>query len=212
MNTKKNAALMACGLMLAVCTACGESSGITIAEKDLPYGATLTRNDKDYAMGIQYDHRFIPEDCLHTVIDYYTAIQTQDVELFLSLQLPLYHDYQMNEVLGGEYTDEELVKNSYEAIKAFYGSDFIYSMIDITDGIAGTEYSTSANLLELLDDLAEDANQDKISDDIDAFYELTIDRYLTDVGSDVRSETDSALLEEKLFVFHYADDCYIIYN
>lgn len=198
---------------LPVLTACDRNNGLNVAEEDLPYGSTITVNKEDYILPVQYDHRFINEELLNTVLRYYYAVQTNDVEMFTQMQHPLYMQYQLEEVLGGQYTNEDILDNSGEALRTFNDDqDFVFSFIDITDCVKGTEYTTSATLLEILDDLSEEADGSKLSKDITQFYELTITRYLADQGSGIKGETDKVMYDEKLFVFECKDEWYIIYN
>ncbi len=207
-----SAALLAM-TFLPVLTACDRNNGLNVAEEDLPYGSTITVNKEDYILPVQYDHRFINEELLNTVLRYYYAVQTNDVEMFTQMQHPLYMQYQLEEVLGGQYTNEDILDNSGEALRTFNDDqDFVFSFIDITDCVKGTEYTTSATLLEILDDLSEEADGSKLSKDITQFYELTITRYLADRDSGIKGETDKVMYDEKLFVFECKDEWYIIYN
>lgn len=207
-----SAALLA-ATFLPVLTACDRNNGLNVAEEDLPYGSTITVNKEDYILPVQYDHRFINEELLNTVLRYYYAVQTNDVEMFTQMQHPLYMQYQLEEVLGGKYTNEDILDNSGEALRTFNDNqDFVFSFIDITDCVKGTEYTTSATLLEILDSLSEEADGSKLSKDITQFYELTITRYLADQDSGIKGETDKVMYDEKLFVFECKDEWYIIYN
>ncbi len=198
---------------LAALTGCNQNNGLNVAEKDLPYGATITVNKEDYILPVQYDHRFVDEELLNTVLRYYYAVQTDNVEMFTQMQYPLYMQYQLEEVLGGKYTNEDILDNSGEALRTFNdGKDFVFSFIDITDCVKGTEYTTSATLLEILDDLSEEADGSKISKDITQFYELTVTRYLADKDSGIKGETNKVMYDEKLFAFECKDEWYIIYN
>ncbi len=195
---------------LASLTACKDDT--LIAEDQLPYGATIAVNKEDYILPVQYDYRFISEEMLNTVLRYYYSIQSNDAELFAELQHPLYMNYQLDEVLGGKYTNEDILDNSGEALRTFNEGDFAFSFIDITDCITGKSHTTSATLMEILDSLSEDADGTKISKDITQFFELTVTRYLTDAGSGIKGETNKVMYDEKLFVFECKDEWYIIYN
>ena len=207
---RKCIALLFCGALAFSATACNKDDGI-ITEDEMPYGATMAVNLDDYILPVQYDYRFITEDMLDVITRYYYAIQTQNDELFQEVQFPLYHDYQLNEVLDGEYTDQVILENTHKAITEFNEGDFAFSFIDITDAEKGKEYTTSAPLLEIMDSLSEEKDGTKISKKIKHFYELTITRYVADAGSNMKGETNKALQGEKLFVFQCEDKWYILY-
>ncbi len=212
-HTKAIAAAVLAATMLTTVTGCDQGNGLNVAEEDMPYGATIAVNKTDYILPVQYDYRFVDTELLNAVLRYYYAVQTDDLEMFTEMQHPLYMAYQLEEVLGGKYTNEDILDNSGEALRTFNdGKDFEFSFIDITDCVKGTEYTTSATLIEILDDLSDEADGSKISKDITQFYELTITRYLADKGSGVKGETNKIMYDETLFVFECKDAWYIIYN
>ncbi len=212
-HIKAITAMLLATVTLTTLTSCDQNNGFDVTEDDLPYGATITVNKKDYILPVQYDHRFINEELLNTVLRYYYAIQTDNVEMFTQIQHPLYMQYQLDDVLGGKYTNEDILDNSNEALRIFNdGKDYVFSFIDITDCVKGTEYTTSATLLEILDNLSEEADGSKISKDISQFYELTVTRYFADKDSCIKGETDKAMYDEKLFAFECKDEWFIIYN
>ncbi len=212
-HIKSIAAALLAAASLTALTGCDGKNGLNVEEKDLPYGATITVNKEDYILPVQYDHRFVNDELLNTVLRYYYAVQTDNIEIFTEMQHPLYMKYQLEEVLGGKYTNEDILDNSGEALRAFNDSkDFVFSFIDITDCVKGTEYTTSATLMEILDNLSDEADGTKISKDITQFYELTVTRYLADKDSGIKGETNKVMYDEKLFAFECKDEWYIIYN
>lgn len=215
MSQKKT--LRLCALTLAAAallgaSACGNGDSYLITEDDMPYGATMAVNKEDYVLPVQYDYRFVNEELLNIVLRYYYAIQKNDAELFAEIQHPLYMDYQLKEVMGDKYSNEEILENTHEALTEYNEGDFVFSFIDITDCVKGEDHTTSATLIEILDQLSEDADGSKISKDITQFCELTITRYLADAGSGTKGETNIVLYDETLFAFECADEWYIIYN
>ncbi len=211
MKQKAIAALLLCGMLLTA-AACGDSSGTTVAEEDLPYGATLTLVKNTDLPSVQYDTRFLTEEMVQTVLAYYDSIEEQNTAAFTALQLPLYREYELNTVYENAFTDEDLIANAYAGFADYFGGDFKFSMIDITDCIVGDSYSTSAALLEMLDGLSEEKDGTKISEDITEFYELTVTRYLAAADSDIHTETDCVVEGETLFLLQYLGQWYIIYN
>ena len=80
-------ALFLMALMLVPClTACKKEpttpEEFEMGEADLPYGATMKSNKTSYAVPVTYDRRFVTEEQISTVADFYGAIQNQDAELY----------------------------------------------------------------------------------------------------------------------------------
>ena len=213
MKTKALAALLLCGTLLTGLTACGGDSDVTMKQSDLPYGATLALKKEAGKPTIQYDSRFVPEECFDTLLTYYDCIVTQNAEQFASIQLPVYHDYQLETMLEGKYTDAQILENSHEAFKQYFGGEFAFAMLDITECLDKDASSTGENLLTMIDGLYEDAGKsEKFSDGVSDLREMKITRYLAAAGSGKDTETNCALEDETLVLLKYADKWYVIYN
>lgn len=218
MRMKRPLAAAVCALLCAaVLCGCGEGSaesGASASSKasKLPYGATIVEDYQTRRLPVRYDNRYLAEEAVDTVVSYYSAIQDNDLKLFEEIQFPLWHDYFLSGYLKGEYTDQQILRNTYDAMKEYAGGDFAYALIDITDSIPNDGFQASQNIVSMLDDLAKDQGKAEVSGDISAFYELTVTRYLAKKGAVKPGETDQALLNEKLFVFCHKGQWYIIYN
>lgn len=198
-------------LSAAWLTGCGES-GETETMDELPYGATLTKTtDRDIALS--YDARFIDDELAGQIHAYYHSIQARDAEEFASAIFPLYHDYQLEEVYGGQYTDQDLLDTTYDAITEYFEmDDFVYSMVEVTDLVAVDGVSSDRDqFLAMLDDLAADKNAPKISQNATYFYQMLVTRYVTEPDSGVHSETDDVLTDETLYAIEYEGKWYLIY-
>lgn len=205
------AALLA-GLLLTL-SACGESSAENITcEAGMPYGATISSKINKDKPSINYDARFVTEEMVNLVLDFYTAIQTKDGEKFSSLLLPLYHDYELTSVYGGKYTDQDIMNNTYDAISKSYEHDFIFSLVEITGFNSNWVEHTGGNLLPMLDDLSKKEDGTVFSDGLTVFCELTVTRYLAEADSDIHSETNTALKGEILYVLCHDGQWYLIYT
>lgn len=197
-------------LCAAIClTACGGTDS-TVTQDQMPYGATITTNASAYPMAMQYDNRFLEDALIARLADYYDAIQTQDAARYAAVQLPLYHDYELTTLMGGEYTDDDIVKMVYSGLAEYNGGAFEFAMVEITDAKRGTVYSDTAALIEILDTLSTETSGTQISQNIDNAYELTVRRYLTNAGSGVRRETNTIVEEESLFALHWNGTWYFI--
>lgn len=212
MHTKKLRAALAVLMSAAVLTACGGQSSTETSSAPLPYGATVTEVFEGKKLPVRYDYRYLKEEAADAVLEYYTAIQQNDLALFQSIQFPLWHDYFLGQLLGGQYTDADILTNTNTAMKEYVGGDFEYALIDITDSVRNDGYQAAQNIVQMLDDMSTDQGKGTVSGDISDFYELTVTRYLAKKGTNKPGETDTALLDEKLFVFCHSGKWYIIYN
>lgn len=212
---KRRMLALAGALVLAACplTACGESSADeTSVVYDMPYGSMLTANTA-LPVSVQYDSRFLEDGLVQKISSYYHALQAQDAAEFTAAQLPFYHEYQLAEAGGDELTDDALVKLTYESIKAEYdGKDFDYSMVDVVEYIdADGQIDTRDAMLAMLDKIAEEKGEPKVSDRAEKFVQMSIDRYLCDKGSGSKRETAVKLDGELLFAVKLDGQWYLMY-
>lgn len=209
----KKTTMILASVLLCTCmlSACGDSSsGDDIAMEDLPYGATLTV-DKSREIGIQFDRRYLEDNLLDVIIAYHHALQTNNAEEFSACLFPLYHEYELEELYGGEVTDAAIVETSNAELEAYYGEPYAFSLIDITGMIWEDNVSPDRDaLLGMLDDLAADAGQPAVSEELQALYELNITVYLDSKDSGTKSETD-VYMTEALYAIHYEGKWYLIY-
>ena len=93
MNYVKKTAVFLTAALLGCCalTGCG-GNGVTIAEEDMPYGATMREAKTTYALPVTYDRRFLNEEQLTAVTDYLSAIITKDAALYETYTLGFYND------------------------------------------------------------------------------------------------------------------------
>jgi len=214
MKKKAFAAFLLAGVLLTA-TGCGsEGSASSAAEPDLPYGATITLKKQEGEPTVQYDARYIPDAVIEKLLAYYDSIAKQDTALFSSFQLPLYHDYVVDQMLNGEYTDEDLLRNAHNAIVEYYGNkEFDFSMLDITECYRDDEIADRDDAINMLDSLwVQSGGEGSFSADVSETMELIVTRYLTDAGSGENAETASALKDEALFLVNYQGTWYLLYD
>jgi hypothetical protein len=202
-------AALACILL----TGCGNTakSSKTVKEEDLPYGATISMN-QNTLIASQYDARFITEPMRDAVLKYYHAIETKDMDTYLAVQLPMWHDYTINTVYNGQYTDLQLLKTAYDTCALNYGGSFEYAMISIEDAKKCTAGSEGQQIVDVLDQLAEDKNEEKPSAHIGGVWELSVTKFLSKKGSNVRGETSDIQKDEQLYLIEYNSEWYVIYT
>ena len=210
-KTFRYAAAMLCTVLtaasLAGCKSTEEDG--TIKQKDLPYGATITIKN-NFAIKIQYDERFLSQELVARVVEYYQSIQDRDAEKYAGVLFPMYHDYLLNTVSGGQSNNQEYVNNEYDNFKKTLGKAFDFSYLEISNAGRGKQYKDSAALLNSLDDIAKESGKSAVSDKIDDIYELKMTCYLTEDQSGVRTETGCSLEDLSLFALHCDGKWYLI--
>lgn len=216
MKKRMTALFAAAAMLICPLTACGSQQQSSqdeenVAMADMPYGSTLSMN-VNTSVPMQYDNRFIDSELVDKIAAYYHSVQENDAEEFASVLFPLYHKYEMEQLYEGQYTEEQIVQSTYDALHDYYGGDFEFSLIDITQVVEKDQISANRDaLIGMLDDLASDQGEEKVSEQTDSFIEMTITRYLTDKGSGEHGETDSKIADETLYGIHYQGQWYLIY-
>lgn len=200
-------------ILLAACslTGCGGESSEAELKDALPYGATLVK-ETERGIAISYDKRYLEDALVDQIYMYYHAIQTKNAEEFSAVMFPLYHEYQLTEIYGGEVTDQALMDATYDAVAEYFGYDFEYAMLEITNAITEDYLSADRDsFLSMLDDLAADNGQPSVTEHTQNFFELTVTRYVAEAGSGILRETDDVLENETLFAIQYDNDWYLLY-
>lgn len=205
------AVLCSAALLLTGCSGGASSSVPDQKMEDMPYGATLTHNVQS-SPSIQYDNRFLPEGAADAICRYYRAIQSVDVNLFVGVQFPLWHDYFYSEYLGGKYTDEEILKNTNQQIRDAFGGPFRYALIDVTDCRVNRTSVETESIVAVLDDLAQEKGQELVSKDIDCYCQVMVTRYISDVKSTFNDMTSDSVKDETLYLMHHAGTWYVIFE
>jgi len=205
---KQCSAVLACCILL---TGCGNAPAqkTDYTYEELPYGATLAIV-QDSLIASQYDSRYITEAMRDTVLRYYHAIETKDVDTFVALQLPQWHDYVNNTVYKGQYTDLQLIKSTYDTSAKDFGGSFEFSFISIDEAEKCSAGSEGQQVIDVLDELAKEQDKEKLSPDIGAMWELSITAHMAKKGSGTRGETGNVLTDEHLYLLEYKSEWYII--
>ncbi len=160
MNIKKILSLVLCAL-IPVCILCGCEDDGDIAMEDLPYGSTM-RQLKDTPITICVDGRFITDEEMRMVADYFYAVQTRDVELFKKTQNPDYVSYL--EKNSDQNLEDFLTNISMEDENAL-GENFEYSYIEAV-GCGGRNSDSQINdIIELMNTIYEENGREKSFDD-----------------------------------------------
>lgn len=94
-------ALTAAALLAGMLTGCGQNETESIAEENLPYGATLITDTEKGEVPITYDRRFFDADEIQTLSSYFYALESQNVELLEETTLDLYIDFIVDAMYQG---------------------------------------------------------------------------------------------------------------
>ena len=204
----------ACAVLLTACSlaGCGAAESQEVHTSDeMPYGATFA-TDSSRDIALSFDKRFVDDALADKIYTYYHSIQEKDGEAFGSVMFPLYHAYQLETLYENELSDQQIVENSYDAIKEHFGYDFDYSFIEITDLVADPEDSGSdTSLPALLDQLAKEKGDKAVSEDTQHLYAMYMTRHVTEKGSGDKTETPDTLTGETLYAIQYQNEWYLIY-
>lgn len=206
----------ACAVLLTACSLAGcadsKSGGENITSDEMPYGATIA---VDWSRGIPlaYDTRFLEGGVLDKIYDYYHAIESKDGDLLKKTIFPLYESYQIDTVYEGKVTEQQIVEETYDVYKEQFGYDFDFAYIEITGLVTGSGQSGSRDSLrQLLDDIAKEKGEKKVSGEAQNLYELTVTRHVAKKGSGERSETPDYLTGETLYAIQYQNEWYLMYT
>ncbi len=166
---KKLICLILSCLMLTGCNAAKQQVNYT--EEELPYGSTMKSDKNSYSVPMTWDRRFIDDEQIKTVSDYIAAIQNNDPELYESVALPLYTEYQVQKVYGYQNT-AELVSALHEGLLGQLADDFKFDMVLVDEFSLDRNAGGMQAMLKLLDDISEDG---KFSDTIQGAWTLTLE-------------------------------------
>ncbi|MBR3267640.1 MAG: hypothetical protein IKI58_02775 [Oscillospiraceae bacterium] len=195
------------GLLLTSCGGSDSSSSVTvITESDMPYGSTMTVNKQYSNIPIQYDRRFIEEELVETIAKYYHALQENKTEDFAASLFQPYHQYELQILYKGLYTDEAIVDTSHRSLDEVYGTGWKFSMISVDEAVTEENISPDRDALaNMLKDLASDEGIENFETDFDKLYEMEVSMYLEDQGS-------APVGKSLMYGVHYQDKWYLIYN
>ena len=198
--------LLCVGMMMSLMTACGDSKEgdsempENLAMEDMDYGATM-RELKDGKITVCFDHRFIEDEEMQKVADYYYAVQTQDLELFKSTQNSEYLDY--IEKNGGVTIEEYLKSIKNDDVQAV-GKDFAYTYIEATECGGRKDDLEIDEIIKLMEQVYTDAKKDtgfeKTVKDV-KYIKLKITAEAG--GSSFTNEADT------VYVFHCNEGVYV---
>ena len=148
-------ALLTAAVMGAVLFTGCMSAGPTIAEEDLPYGATMRETKTTFALPVSYDRRFLNDAQVTVLTDYFSAVQNCDGEAYAANTLDFYADYQLNEVYSEQYeTMDDMMTALHASVAEATAEDFNYNMITVTDFTQERVTSGLNTMIDVLTDIS----------------------------------------------------------
>ncbi len=168
---------------------------------EMYYGQAMKEVDSEEIYLI-YDGRYITDDEMSTVADYYDAIQKKDTKLFESTQNKEYLNFL--EAKQGTGISNYLT-SEYQAAENELGEGFDYTQIEVIDCGDATDDNGINDIKDLLDGIYEEAGCKK------SFSETVKDeKYIIfDVTAKTSTGEEYTLPEELRYIFTCEDGIYI---
>ncbi len=134
------------------------STGQNVAMEDLDYGSTMREDDDVYAVPLYYDKRYLEEEELTVLANYFLAIQNQDVSLLEEVTLDFYMESLYENAYGGLLDDSAYVTQQYSRFQELVDTeeDIQFSMITVDNVLyqedAGSEIDYVVEMFNELND------------------------------------------------------------
>ncbi|MGN0614561.1 MAG: hypothetical protein ACI4JB_11780 [Porcipelethomonas sp.] len=151
-----SAAVCAVLSVVSMCS-CSSDDELNVAMEDLEYGATM-RQLADTDIKICYDGRYFTDDEMRVVVDYYNAVQLNDVELFKKTQSEPYVTYL--EKNSGQ-TIDNFLENIYQETVSSLGDEFEYTYIEAVNGGGRNDDLEIDEIIDLMNSVYEENGSDK---------------------------------------------------
>lgn len=197
--TKKIFSLLSCAVFSAVLfCGCGDMSN---SSNEDYYGQALKEVDgKD--IYLIYDGRYVTDDEMNAITNYYSAIQNKDYELFKTTQPVPYVDFlekkQSKEI--SSYVDD-----FYKEVEDGVGGDFDFSQLEVTDCGSSREDTGINDIKELLDGIYENSGMEKsFSDTVENAKYIVFN-----LSAESQSGETFNLTDEMKYIFTCEDGIYI---
>lgn len=204
MLLRKSAALVLALLCaLPVLSGChrNDPDHLTIAEEDMPYGATMRENKSAFAVPMSYDRRFFTEEEVAKVADLFAAIQNQDSELYANTTFSFYEKYQREQVYQLD-SSEALMEKLHSFIENGSADDFHFSMVMIDALDTNPDAGELKEVVSMLGNAYDgDGN---FMDTVQKCYDLTVEwtiLYNKDADSSVVTEQHVFLFQTENGLF-----------
>lgn len=196
---KKIVSVLASAAMLsAFMCGCSEKEESSI---EMYYGQTMKEVDGKEIYLI-YDGRYIEDDEISAIVNYYDAVQKKDYELFESTQNPEY----LNFLEAKQGTDiSNYVNSTYNDVASELGENFDYTQIEVIDCGDSKDDNGINDIKDLLDGIYEDAGKEKSFSDT-----VKDEKYIIfDITATTSTGEEYTLTDELRYIFTCEDGIYI---
>lgn len=180
---------------------CNEKEDESVAYEDLQYGATL-RQILDRNIEMCFDGRFLTDEEMNKVSDYFYAIQTNDIDLFKTTQPEYYLEYlEKNSGINNETYLEEAGRE----VKDSVGDSFEYTWIEVTNCGDSSLDSSITDIIDMMNTIYEENNITP------SFEESVQDAKFITADLTVDSNGDEYTYSDKLlYIFNCGENIYVL--
>lgn len=178
-----------------------DEKGNSVAYEDLEYGSTI-RQILNGNIDLYFDGRFLTDEEMNAVSDYYYAIQTGDVELFKSTQPEYYLEF-IEQQSGSSL--ESYINDEKKEIEEATGENFKYTSIEAIDCGDSSEDQGLTDIIDMLNGVYEDYGAaSKFEDTLEDSKFILADLTVT-VGEEEYMYTDKLI-----YILNCGDNIYIL--
>lgn len=194
-------AFLCAGAAAILLSACENGSG---SSDEMYYGQAVKEVNADiYRI---YDGRFLSDEEMDAVANYFYSVQTKDSQLFSTLQPEFYIDHFKKD--DPQYIDSFL-SDYYQTESEDLGGDFIYTQIEVTD--CGGE-DKDAGLTDILDSLGnfyEEETGGSKKDFLNTVKDAKFIRYAISASPAGSPEEEYTLSDQIMYVINYDGGIYV---
>lgn len=188
----------------ALFTGCKKDKEENIDQAEMAYGATM-RQIVDGPIDLLFDGRFLTDEEMNKLSDYFYSIQTHDASLFESTQPKHYMDLLTEN--SGKSVEDYINDLGDEDVDAM-GEDYVFESIEVTDVGNGSGDINIGEIEKMLDGLYSDNGEKKSFTDglKDAkFAKINITAHPAD-----DDEKEYQYTDKLVYIFTCEDGIYII--
>lgn len=178
-----------------------DEKGNSVAYEDLEYGSTM-RQILNGNIDLYFDGRFLTDEEMNAVSDYYYAVETDDLELFKTTQPEYYVEFL--EQQSGNSLESYLNDEKKDVVEAT-GENFKYTSIEVTSCGDSSEDQGITDIIDMLNGVYEDYGaSSKFEDTLKDANFIMADLTVT-VGDEEYLYTDKLI-----YIFNCGDNIYIL--
>lgn len=200
---KKIAALIFTVIFSAVilCGCNDDEKEKSVAYEDFEYGTTV-RQILNGNIDLYFDGRFLTDEEMNAVSDYFYAIETGDLELFKSVQ-PEYYAEALEKHNGSSL--ENYLNDAKNDIVKATGENFKFVSIEATDCGDSSADEGIADIIDMLNDMYKEYKAETTFEETVKDSKFILANMTVTVG-----ETEYTYSDKLVYIFNCGDDIYIL--